>query len=237
MNSENQRFAEAQQKPAPTAAHTTSRESAADPFSKPPEAPLESRPESRPDPSTDELLLPHNSAGSAKARHGGSSDYMLVQEIKTLKLQQKQTPRQLAELQRNLSVFMEKAAAEVSTLEQAVKGLQADLDSLQKVKVSPEEESDTAVANFSDVEVDLHSVLVQLESMQRALHQVQHRVTAIVLLALIAWLAVVVLTAPALGQLTWILWIPIFLIAAIGVVWLMPIVFRILPAARTGGLL
>ena len=202
--------------------------SAADLSSKAPEVVLEGKGESKPEPSTDELLLPHNSAGSAKARHGGSIYDMLVQEIKSLKLQQKQTPRQLAELQRNLSVFMEKAAAEMGALDQAVKGLQSDFDSLQRVKVNLEEESDTAVARFSDVEVDLRSVLVQLESMQRALHQVQHRVTAIVLLAIIAWLAVVVLTAPALGQLTWILWVPIFLIAAIGVVWLMPIVIRIL---------
>ena len=153
---------------------------------------------------------------------------MLVQEIKSLKLQQKQTPRQLAELQRNLSTFMEKTAAELNALDQAVKGLQSDLDSLQQAKVNPEE-SHTAVARFSDVQVDLHSVLVQLESMQGMLHQVNHRSTDIVLLAIIAWFGVLVMTAPALGRLTWILWLPILVIAAIGVVWVLPIVLRILP--------
>ena len=190
----------------------------------------DTRTEARPDPS-EELLLPHNSAGSTKARHGGSIYDMLLQEIKSLKLQQKQTPRQLAELQRNFSLYMERSAAEMRALDQTVKGLQADLDVMQRVKTHPIENSNTAVATMSDVDVDLRAVLVRLESMQRALHQVQHRVTAIVLLAIIAWLGVVVLTAPALGQLTWILWIPIFLIAAIGVVWLMPIVFRILPTS------
>lgn len=177
---------------------------------------------------TEELLLPYNSASSSKARHGGSIYDMLVQEIKSLKLQQKQTPRQLAELQRNLSMFMEKTAAELNALDQAVKGLQSDLDSLQRAKVDPEA-SHTAVARFSDVQVDLHSVLVQLESMQGMLHQVNHRSTDIVLLAIIGWFGVLVMTAPALGRLTWILWLPILVIAAIGVVWVLPIVLRILP--------
>ena len=179
--------------------------------------------------SAEELALPHNSAGSAKSRHGGSIYDMLVQEIKSLKLQQKQAPRQLAELQRNLSVHMERTAAEVTSLDQTVKGLQGDLDLMRRIKSRDVEDSATALATLSDVDVDLRAVLAQLESMQRALHQVQHRVTAIVLLAIIAWLGVVVLTAPALGQLTWILWIPICFIAAIGVLWLMPCMFRILP--------
>ena len=148
-----------------------------------------------------------------------------------MKLQQKQTPRQLAELQRNLSLYIERTTAELSALDQAVKGLQADLDLMHRAKQPLKDDSNTAVATLSDVEVDMRAVLVQLEQMQRAMHQVQHRVTAIVLLAIIAWLGVVVLTAPALGQLTWILWIPIFLIAAIGIVWLMPVVFRVIPAA------
>ena len=187
--------------------------------------------EIRAEPSTEDLLLPHNSAGSTKARHGGSIYDMLVQEIKSLKLQQKQTPRQLAELQRNLSMHMQRTAAELGALDQTIKGLQADMNLMQRVKSNLAEDSDTAVATLSDVDVDLRAVLLQLESMQRALHQVQHRVTAIVLLAIIAWLGVVVLTAPALGQLTWILWIPIFLIAAIGVVWLTPCIFRALPGS------
>lgn len=178
---------------------------------------------------SEELLLPHNSAGSAKSRHGGSIYDMLVQEIKSLKLQQKQAPRQLAELQRNLSVHMERTAAELTALNQTVKGLQADLDLMRRIKSHDVEDSSTALATLADVDVDLRAVLAQLESMQRALHQVQHRVTAIVLLAIIAWLGVVVLTAPALGQLTWILWIPICFIAAIGILWLMPCIFRILP--------
>ena len=192
-------------------------------------AETESKAESRAELSTEDLLLPHNSAGSTKARHGGSIYDMLVQEIKSLKLQQKQTPRQLAELQRNLSMHMQRTAAELGALDQTIKGLQADMNLMQRVKSDLAEDSDTAVATLSDVDVDLRAVLLQLESMQRALHQVQHRVTAIVLLAIIAWLGVVVLTAPALGQLTWILWIPIFLIAAIGIVWLTPCVFRIFP--------
>ena len=176
-------------------------------------------------------VLPHNSAGSAKTRHGGTIYDMLVQEIKSLKLQQKQTPRQLAELQRNISLQMDRTAAELGALEQAMKGLQADLDLMQRAKQLLTDDSDTAVATLSDVDVDMRAVLVQLEQMQHALHQVQHRVTAIVLLAIIAWLGVVVLTAPALGQLTWILWIPIFLIAAIGVVWLIPVVYKGIPAS------
>lgn len=194
-------------------------------------AETESKAEVRAEPSTEDLLLLHNSAGSTKARHGGSIYDMLVQEIKSLKLQQKQTPRQLAELQRNLSMHIQRTAAELGALDQIIKGLQADMNLMQSVKSDLTEDSDTAVATLSDVDVDLRAVLLQLESMQRALHQVQHRVTAIVLLAIIAWLGVVVLTAPALGQLTWILWIPIFLIAAIGVVWLMPCIFRILPGS------
>ncbi|DBB06647.1 hypothetical protein WJX77_000321 [Trebouxia sp. C0004] len=198
----------------------------------PPGAPdTESKAEVRGEPSTEDLLLPHNSAGSTKARHGGSIYDMLVQEIKSLKLQQKQTPRQLAELQRNLSMHMQRTAAELGALDQTIKGLQADMHLMQTVKSGLAEDSNTAVATLSDVDVDLRAVLLQLESMQRALHQVQHRVTAIVLLAIIAWLGVVVLTAPALGQLTWILWIPVFLIAAIGVVWLMPCIIRILPGS------
>ncbi|DBB07989.1 TPA: hypothetical protein ACH3X3_009365 [Trebouxia sp. C0006] len=195
-------------------------------------AETEPKAEVRAEPSTEDLLLlPHNSAGSSKARHGGSIYDMLVQEIKSLKLQQKQTPRQLAELQRNLSMHMQRTAAELGALDHTIKGLQADMNLMQRVKSDLAEDSDTAVATLSDVDVDLRAVLLQLESMQRALHQVQHRVTAIVLLAIIAWLGVVVLTAPALGQLTWILWIPIFLIAAIGVVWLMPCIFRALPGS------
>ena len=193
-------------------------------------AETEPKAEVRAEPSTEDLLLlPHNSAGSSKARHGGSIYDMLVQEIKSLKLQQKQTPRQLAELQRNLSMHMQRTAAELGALDQTIKGLQADMNLMQRVKSDLAEDSDTAVATLPDVDVDLRAVLLQLESMQRALHQVQHRVTAIVLLAIIAWLGVVVLTAPALGQLTWILWIPIFLIAAIGVVWLTPCIFSALP--------
>lgn len=195
-------------------------------------AETEPKAEVRGEPSTEDLLLlPHNSAGSSKARHGGSIYDMLVQEIKSLKLQQKQTPRQLAELQRNLSMHIQRTAAELGALDQTIKGLQADMNHMQGVKSDLAEDSDTAVATLSDVDVDLRAVLLQLESMQRALHQVQHRVTAIVLLAIIAWLGVVVLTAPALGQLTWILWIPIFLIAAIGIVWLTPCIFRIFPGS------
>lgn len=196
-----------------------------------PESKADAHAEGRTDAYSEELVLPQNSAGSTKARHGGSIYDMLVQEIKSLKLQQKQTPRQLAELHRNLSMYMEKTAAEMSALDQAMKGLQADLDLMQRTKIHPVEDSNNAVATLSDVDIDLRAVLLRLESMQQALHQVQHRVTAIVLLAIIAWLGVVVLTAPALGQLTWILWIPIFLIAAIGVVWLVPCIFRIFPSA------
>ena len=209
-----------------TAPHTGDTD--AEPTVKGSHATPESNTDSKADPSAEELLLLHNSASSSKARHGGSIYDMLVQEIKSLKLQQKQAPRQLAELQRNLSMFMEKTAAELSALDQAVKGLQSDLDSLQRVKVNPEE-SNTAVARFSDVEVDLHSVLVQLESMQKVLHQVNHRSTDIGLLAIIGWLGVLVMTAPALGRLTWILWLPILVIGAIGVVWVLPVGLRILP--------
>ena len=211
---------------------------AADPLLKAPQARTaegntELKPEPKPEPSAEELLLPHNSASSSKARHGGSIYDMLVQEIKSLKLQQKQAPRQLAELQRNLSSLMEKTAAEMSTLDQAVKGLQSDLDSLQQVKVNPEA-SNTAVARFSDVDVDLHSVLAQLDSMQAVLHQVNQRSINIAFLAIVGWLLVVVIgvqvmIAPALGQLTWMLWLPILVVGAIGVVWVLPIGFRILP--------
>lgn len=219
------------QKPNSTTLHATAPhtpDSAAEQALKgPPTAPV-SNADSKPDPSGEELLLPYNSASSSKARHGGSIYDMLVQEIKSLKLQQKQTPRQLAELQRNLTTFMKKTAAELHALDQAVKGLQSDLDILQQVKADPED-SYTAVARFSDVQVDLHSVLVQLESMQSMLHQVNHRSTDIVLLAIIGWFGVLVMTAPALGRLTWILWLPILVIAAIGVVWVLPIGLRILP--------
>lgn len=208
------------------APHTA--DSAAERLPRGPQAAPISNTDSKPDALTEELLLPYNSASSSKARHGGSIYDMLVQEIKSLKLQQKQTPRQLAELQRNLSTFMEKTAAELNALDQAVKGLQSDLDSLQQAKIDPEE-SHTAVARFSDVQVDLHSVLVQLESMQGMLHQVNHTSTDIVLLTIIGWFGVLVMTAPALGRLTWILWLPILVIAAIGVVWVLPIVLRILP--------
>ena len=189
----------------------------------------------KPEPSAEELLLPHNSASSSKARHGGSIYDMLVQEIKSLKLQQKQAPRQLAELQRNLSTFMEKTAAELSTLDQAVKGMQSDLDSLQQVKVNPET-SNTAVARFSDVDIDLHSVLTQLQSMQEVLHQVNQRSINVAFLAIVGWLLVIaigvqVMIAPALGQLTWMLWLPILIVCAFGVVWVLPIGFRILPIA------
>ena len=195
----------------------------------------EPKPELKPEQSAEELLLPHNSASSAKARHGGSIYDMLVQEIKSLKLQQKQAPRQLAELQRNLSTFMEKTAAELSVLDQAVKGLQSDLDSLQQVKINPEA-SNTAVARFSDVDIDLHSVRTQLQSMQELLHQVNKRFISIALLAIIGWLSVlvisvVVMVAPTLRQLTWTLWLPTLVISAIGVVWVLPIDFRILPVA------
>ena len=191
--------------------------------------------EPKPEPSAEDLLLPHNSASSSKARHGGSIYDMLVQEIKSLKLQQKQAPRQLAELQRNLSTFMEKTTAELSAVDQAVKGLQSDLDSLQQVKFNPEA-SNTAVARFADVDVDLHSVLTQLQSMQEVLQQVNQRSMNIALLAIIGWLSVlvigvVVITAPALGQLTWTLWLPFLVIGTIGVVWAMPIGFRTLRIA------
>ena len=192
----------------------------------------EPKPEAKPEPSAEELLLPHNSASSSKARHGGSIYDMLVQEIKSLKLQQKQAPRQLAELQRNVSTLMEKTAAEMSTLDQAVKGLQSDLDSLQQVKVNPEA-SNTAVARFSDVDVDLHAVLAQLDSMQAVLHQVNQRSINIAFLAIVGWLLVIVIgvqvmIAPALGQLTWMLWLPILVVGAIGLIWVSPIGFRIL---------
>lgn len=191
------------------------------------------KPDSKSDTSAEELLLLHNSASSSKARHGGSIYDMLVQEIKSLKLQQKQAPRQLAELQRNLSHFMEKTTAEFGVLDQAVKGLQADLDSLQQLKVNPEA-SNTAVARFSDVDVDLHSVLAQLESMQKVLHQVNQKSINIAFLAVVGWLlviviGVVILIAPALGQLTWNLWLAISVIGGIGVVWVLPVDFRILP--------
>lgn len=203
-------------------------------------ATLESKTDSKPDPKPDsksdiaaeELLLPHNSASSSKARHGGSIYDMLVQEIKSLKLQQKQAPRQLAELQRNLSQFMERTTAEFGVLDQAVKGLQADLDSLQQLKVNPEA-GKTAVARFSDVDVDLHSVLAQLESMQQVLHQVNQKSINIAFLAVVGWVLViaiglVILIAPALSQLTWSLWLPISVIGGIGVVWVLPVGFRIL---------
>ena len=203
-------------------------------------ATLESKTDSKPDPKPDsksdiiaeELLLPHNSASSSKARHGGSIYDMLVQEIKSLKLQQKQAPRQLAELQRNLSQFMEKTTAEFGVLDQAIKGLQADLDSLQQLKVNPEA-GNTAMARFSDVDVDLHSVLAQLDSMQKVLHQVNQKSINIAFLAMVSWLLViaiglVILIASAMGQLTWSLWLPISVMVGIGVVWFLPVGFRIL---------
>ncbi|KAA6420457.1 MAG: Galactose-binding isoform 1 [Trebouxia sp. A1-2] len=134
-------------------------------------AETEFKAEMRAEASTEDLLLPHNSAGSTKARHGGSIYDMLVQEIKSLKLQQKQTPRQLAELQRNLSMHMQRTAAELGALDQTIKGLQADMNIMQRVKSDLPEDSNTAVATLSDVDVDLRAVLLQLESMQRALHQ------------------------------------------------------------------
>ena len=48
-----------------------------------------------------------------KARHGGSIYDMLVQESKSLKLQQKLAPCQLADAQRNVSSYINKTTAEV----------------------------------------------------------------------------------------------------------------------------
>lgn len=178
----------------------------------------------------EELLLMPNSASSNKARHGGSIYDMLVQEIKSLKLQQKLAPRQFAELQKNMSVYVNRTAAEISALQQSVQLLQSEVRLLKRSKNASEklEFSGAAVATSSDVEIDLRALHHQLEVVRAALHIVQHRVTAIVLMAMVAWLAVMVLTAPDLGRMTWILYVPIIMISAIGVLWLAG-VLRILP--------
>lgn len=175
------------------------------------------------------LLLP-NSVSSNKARHGGSIYDMLVQEIKSLKLQQKLAPRQLADAQRNMSSYINKTTAEISALQQSVHSLQSEIEALQKRNNRSEdlEVSESALAKFADVDVDLKALVRQLQSVRTALHIVQHRVTAIVLMAIVAWLAVMVLTAPDLGRMTWILYVPIVMICAIGVLWLAG-VLRILP--------
>lgn len=176
----------------------------------------------------DELLLLPNSASSSKARHGGSVYDMLVQEIKSLKLQQKLAIRQLAELQRNISADLNKATSDYSAMQHAVQALQTDFKALEQSKHSREPADDSEVATVSDADIHLRDVLEQMESVKMALHIVQHRVTAIVLMAIVAWLAVMVLTAPDLGRMTWILWVPMVMICAIGVLWLAGML-RILP--------
>lgn len=182
----------------------------------------------------EELLLLPNSASSNKARHGGSIYDMLVQEIKSLKLQQKLAPRQLAELQKNMSAYTNKTSADIHALQQSVQLLQSEVEVLkqQKNTTKQSESSESVVAESPDAsveaELDLHAVHRQLEVVKAALHIVQHRVTAIVLMAMVAWLAVMVLTAPDLGRMTWILYVPITMISAIGVLWLAG-VLRILP--------
>lgn len=87
-------------------------------------------------PNSNILTLAGNSAGSSKARHGGSVYDLLIAEIKALKLAQKATPRALRDLRTDLDT--------------AVSGLSAELADLRRRVAAAAEEAAAAAADAAE---------------------------------------------------------------------------------------
>ena len=141
-------------------------------------------------------LLAGNSASSTKQRHGGSVYDLLVQELKALKLQHKALPRQLAELQRNLSMLVvlgEQQAAAIVQLQRQVAALQSVQDQLRPgaLLLEPGPHPNTVVARSGEITVDMIELVQEVASLKR---QVQHLQTRHVLFAAVPFL----LACPAL---------------------------------------
>ncbi|CAL8467008.1 g6544 [Coccomyxa elongata] len=154
-----------------------------------------------------ELLLAGNSAGSSKARNGGSVYDILVAEIKALKLQQKMVPRALSDMQKNVSSAITALAAELSSFHRRLSDLEASSEASSMCIVGDSEEAgassqlhDTSQpAGNVQYKLDIQAIAVELAALRSAAERANRREFAMVMVITMLC-ALLVLCLPRIGS-------------------------------------